>query len=64
MPRPDASVKVRGATYEKLQKIARQNRMQIVQTIDVLTEAWPLLSTDQQLEVIRRPAPAAAASRR
>jgi hypothetical protein len=64
-----ASVRISGATFARIKHISLENRLKIVNAIDVLADGWDLLSPEQQAQAIRRPVsvvthPAASRGRR
>lgn len=59
----NAPVKVRPSSHRAIKKIARRNRMDIVDAVEVLVRGWELLTDEQKraaIELEDAPEPATA----
>jgi len=53
MSSSDITIKVRRSTHEKIARLAIEYRVPMVEAIDILIDAWPLLPPTKQLKAIR-----------
>lgn len=58
-PRTYRTVNVRPGDHDKLLKLAKKYRVNLIELTPVLLKAWSLLSTDQKLSCIELPDTAA-----
>lgn len=54
-PRTYRSVNVRPADHDKLLKLAKKYRVNLIELVPVLLKAWSILSADQKLSCIEIP---------